>query len=77
MLDEIVNADTFHVFHHQKRHAVGSSAAVEQSGDVRMFERGEDLPFTAKAALQRFVAGLALDNLDCNEFAELLLELWV
>ena len=36
-------------FHHEKRRAVSGSSAVNQTSDIRMFERGENLSFVEKA----------------------------
>jgi hypothetical protein len=67
-----VEADAIDIFHHQVRHALPGRAAVQQAGDVRVVEVGEDLPLGAKATRQRVARQSAVDELDCDLLAKLL-----
>ncbi|HKP14267.1 MAG TPA: hypothetical protein VJZ91_19255 [Blastocatellia bacterium] len=46
----VINLDAFDVLHHEERLAVGRDAAVQEARDVRVVERGEDLPLAAETA---------------------------
>ena len=37
-------------FHHQVRHALGRRAAIQQTGDVRVRQAGQDLPLLPEAS---------------------------
>src|SRR5687767_3628978 len=52
------------VLHHEERHPVLARTAVEQARDVRMLERGENLPFGAEAAEQGVDVEPSLDELE-------------
>jgi hypothetical protein len=44
----LVNRRTLNVFHHEVRNTVLGGPAVQQTGDVRVLERGENLPFVSE-----------------------------
>src|SRR5215204_7644567 len=62
----------FDVLHHEVRQAVFSSAAVEQSCDMRMIECGEYLSFFTKAAEDEVSVHPALDQFYGGPFVELI-----
>src|SRR5690606_9689952 len=48
VLDVVVDALALDILHDQERAPVLGRAAVDQSGDVRMIETGQDLAFAAQ-----------------------------
>ncbi len=54
------------VLHHEVGQTFFGCSAIQQRGDVRMRERGENLPLVAKARDDEFRAHPALDDLDRN-----------
>ena len=51
-------------FHHEVRFAVAADAAVEQDGDVRMLQAGQDLPFAQETFARRGRIGAGADQLE-------------
>ena len=64
--------ETLDVFHHEIGQTVGSGSAIEQSRDIGMFETRQNLSLLAEAAKDFFQIGAAADDLDGDEFVELL-----
>jgi hypothetical protein len=69
-LAEVHDVLAFDVLHREVGKAVGSSAAVEQRGDVRVVEAGEHLPFMTEAADDGLRIHAALEDLDRDAFVE-------
>src|SRR5215204_1276427 len=63
----------FDVLHHEVRQTVFSSAAVEQSRDMRMIECCEYLSFFTKPAKDEISIHPALDQFYCSPFIELII----
>ena len=63
----------FDVLHREVRKAVGRRAAVEQPGDVRVVEPGEDLPLCPKAPQDEIRVHAAADELHGRPSLELLI----
>ena len=59
------------VLHHEVGQAVRRRAAVEQAGDVRVLEAGEDLPLVPEAPHDRLGVHAALEHLDRDALLEL------
>ena len=60
----------FDVLHGEVRPAVRRAAAVEQAGDVRMLEAGENLPLVPEAADDAVGVHAALEDLDRHALLE-------
>src|SRR5262245_2434379 len=56
--------------HHEVGQAVVSCTAVEESGDVRVIERGENLSFFTKATQDEVGIHTALHQFDCRSLIE-------
>ena len=54
----------FDIFHHEKRQIIVGRAAVNKMRDVRMFERGENLPFVVKTLQNRVRIHSAFDEFE-------------
>ena len=50
LLGVTIDPMAFDVLHHEVGDAVFGGPAVEQAGDVRVFERSKNLPFMLEAA---------------------------
>ncbi len=61
----------FDELHHKVRQPIVRRPAVQQSRNVRMIERRQDLPFFAKAPQDKVRIHAALDQLDRDALAEL------
>src|SRR5258707_9406512 len=59
-----VDALAIDVLHHKVGQAFFGCSAIQQRGDVRMYERGENLPLVPKAGDDEFRVHPALDDLD-------------
>ena len=60
----------FDELHREVRPSVRRAAAVEQSGDIRMLEAGEDLPLVPEAADDAVGVHAALEHLDRHALLE-------
>ena len=68
----VVDRLTVDVFHHQVRQAFFGGATVQQSGDVRMLDTGQNLTLTAKPLQHLLRCHAATDDLDRYLFLELI-----
>ncbi len=68
----VVQGLALDVLHDQIGQAVLGRAAVEQPGDVRVLQVGEDLPLAAQATRSGGIQGALTHQLDGNLFVELL-----
>jgi hypothetical protein len=64
----LVNRHTLNVFHHEVRNTVLGGTAVQQACDVRVFERGENLPFVPERS-ETFGGSGVVRNLQRNDLA--------
>ena len=64
----------FDKLHDEVGQAVVSCAAVQETGDVRMIERGQNLALVAKAPQDKVGIHAALDQLDRNALVEFLVD---
>ena len=69
-LGELAERHAFHVLHDQVGQAVGGRAAVEQTGDVRMVEAGENLALGAEAPHDRLGVHPAFEDLEGDALME-------
>ena len=60
----LVDGLAFDILHYKVRKAVLCRSAIEESGDVRMIETGEDLPLIAKAAHNKVGIHAPVDEFD-------------
>ncbi len=68
---EAMDGNSIHVLHHQKQVAVGGDAAIQQAGNIRMLELGQNLPFLAEPFPKQIGRQGQVDEFD----GDLLLEL--
>src|SRR4051812_30364494 len=61
------------IFHDEIGQSVISGSAIEQAGDVGMFERRKNLPLVLKTIQDRLGVHPALDQLDRDDHSELLI----
>ena len=66
-----IDRRALHVLHHEVGKALGRGAAVEEPRDVRMVQRGEDLPLVAEAADDQLRVHAAADHLDGDRVLEI------
>jgi hypothetical protein len=67
----LVDRDSFDVLHHYVRKIILHRATVEESRNVWVLERGEDLTFGFEAIQHFRTAGAHPDNLQCDTLTEL------
>jgi len=68
---EPVDRHAVHVLHDKVGNAIGAGAAIQEAGNVGMFELGEDLPFAPKALDHRRVLAILLQEFDGHTFVKL------
>src|SRR5262245_43301570 len=71
-LDVLVDTNAVDTLHDEIRQAFFSGPTIEESGNPRVFELGEDLAFTPKAADKILVAQRCRDDLDRYLLVELI-----
>ena len=62
------NRQAFDVLHREVRQTVGRGASVEQAGDIRMIQAGENLTFVAEPLDDRVGVGSPLEDLMATRF---------
>ncbi len=71
LLAVLVDGRSFYILHDDVRTTIGQCPPIQQSRDVHMLKTGQDLPFDAKAPLNRRHQSGAHD-LDCHPVAKLI-----
>ena len=72
-LAEAMDGNAIHILHDQIQVAFSGDAAIQQAGNIRMLQAGQNLAFLAESLAEKFVARGKIDQFD----GDLLLELSV